>query len=486
MSQIKDGSSVHGQLSERYFEAAQIIGDSNATEPSDGISIDSHIGAMQELLRKQAQSLVSAGSNAMGDDPKYDLALVAKRLGDVALTAMSKFYAYRTDRVPAAWRHLYTDALILKSFHALSSAGMRLNDPTLDQVVDSLDRALITTGGQGQTLGPKWIEDTLCLLEEARKEYGDDEDRPSKRQKLSAVTTFSSEETYGRSTLSETKECLRHNGWGLSQFEAYMNESRGGPEPVVFTDLIGDWPAMVDRPWNDMDYLLSRTLGGRRLVPVEVGRSYVDEGWGQELIQFKDFMHKYIVAPDSADSNPPRPTGYLAQHQLFRQIPSLRNDTRTPDFCWADVPKHPADPSKDQPPLDMPQLNAWFGPARTITPLHTDGYHNLLCQVVGTKYVRLYPPSATPYMQPRPPEHGVEMSNTSAVDVGVLEGWDELPEDAGGVVTGEELEELREQLRGLDYKECILEPGDTLLIPIGWWHYVRSLSISFSVSFWWN
>ncbi|CAP70263.1 uncharacterized protein PODANS_3_3460, partial [Podospora anserina S mat+] len=38
----------------------------------------------------------------------------------------------------------------------------------------------------------------------------------------------------------------------------------------------------------------------------------------------------------------------------------------------------------------------------------------------------------------------------------------------------------------LEYVDCILEPGETLYIPVGWWHYVRGLSVSFSVSFWWN
>jgi lysine-specific demethylase 8 len=35
------------------------------------------------------------------------------------------------------------------------------------------------------------------------------------------------------------------------------------------------------------------------------------------------------------------------------------------------------------------------------------------------------------------------------------------------------------------YQECILTPGDALFIPPKFWHYVRSLSVSFSVSFWW-
>lgn len=36
------------------------------------------------------------------------------------------------------------------------------------------------------------------------------------------------------------------------------------------------------------------------------------------------------------------------------------------------------------------------------------------------------------------------------------------------------------------YQECVLQPGDVLFIPVRHWHYVRSLELSFSVSFWWS
>lgn len=36
------------------------------------------------------------------------------------------------------------------------------------------------------------------------------------------------------------------------------------------------------------------------------------------------------------------------------------------------------------------------------------------------------------------------------------------------------------------YLECVLRPGDVLFLPARHWHYVRSLELSFSVSFWWS
>ncbi|KYK59536.1 uncharacterized protein DCS_00666 [Drechmeria coniospora] len=514
------------KLLSRYLEAANTIAHTSVPglelpDPSDPRpgdephhpDKDPQARAVDELLRRQAGLLVQMHKAAATlkadqcrDDPQTAQAarrLLQRRLDDVASMAMTRFYSCRFDRVPYHWRCLYTDVLILVThLHALTSlrAHGQLDHGTLDLIVDRLDRALITTGGVGR-LGAPWIEKTLTLLEEAciRRDEAEQQSRWTE-----TASTFSDHEPYQRPPLSSDPDrtCPRYRGWTLDMFERYMNDSPDGPKPVVFTDLIDDWPALKQRPWRQPDYLLSRTIGGRRLVPVEVGRSYVDDGWGQELIQFRHFLDKYVRRCSSTESPPHEgapseqargegqgqgqgrgQVGYLAQHDLFRQIPSLRNDISIPDLCWSAVPPHPTTPSKNQRPVEEPQLNAWFGPAKTITPLHNDGYHGLLVQVVGTKYVRLYPPQApAECMRPRPAENGVDMSNTSELDVGVLEGWDEPPAAmSAATVAG-----MKRRLDGVAYRECVLSPGDALVIPIGWWHYVRSLSVSFSVSFWWN
>lgn len=118
---------------------------------------------------------------------------------------------------------------------------------------------------------------------------------------------------------------------------------------------------------------------------------------------------------------------------------------------------------------------------------------------MGYKYVRLYAPEETQKLYPRSvDENGVDMSNTSQVDLDEAMGaWNDIscwPQTSyQNTYTDAELRELRETFeahfpafRFAPYVEAILAPGDLLYLPIGWWHYVRSLTPSFSVSFWFN
>ena len=266
-------------------------------------------------------------------------------------------------------------------------------------------------------------------------------------------------------------------------FETFQRHLDEPATPLIIPDTLSQWPA--SQRWHDPTYLLRLTLGGRRLVPVEIGKSYTDEEWSQTIMSFKDFITTYLLPRE------PKEIGYLAQHDLFSQIPALKSDILIPDYCYTSPPNPSAAVSQTAGlalalQLDEPLLNAWLGPKGTKTPLHTDPYHNILCQVVGYKYVRLYPPSETAKLYPRGVDtsNGVSMENTSHVDVSHARS-----RSLGGRTDLDALREMHEKFplfEEAEFVEGVLGPGECLYVPLGWWHYVEGLTVSFSVSFWWN
>jgi len=81
---------------------------------------------------------------------------------------------------------------------------------------------------------------------------------------------------------------------------------------------------------------------------------------------------------------------------------------------------------------------------------------------MGRKYVKLYSDQMTPNLYP----HQGLLSNTSEIDA-------ECIDDAKFPLATQ-----------AEFTHAVLEPGQMLYIPAGHWHYIRSLDISFSVSFW--
>lgn len=214
-------------------------------------------------------------------------------------------------------------------------------------------------------------------------------------------------------------------------------------QPVIITNAISFWPAMSK--WN-LSYI--KEIAGSRLVPVEIGSKYTEDSWTQKLMTISDFIENYILEAEKET----KPVGYLAQHQLFEQIHELQEDIIIPTYCCLGENE------------DI-SVNAWFGPKGTVSPLHYDPKHNFLCQVMGQKYIRLYSPHVSNSLYPH---EGHLLENTSQVDV-------EKPDF-------EKFPLFKELL----YTEFVLEPGEMLYMPPKYWHFVKSLSISFSVSFWWE
>ncbi|XP_060063787.1 bifunctional peptidase and arginyl-hydroxylase JMJD5-like [Ylistrum balloti] len=242
-------------------------------------------------------------------------------------------------------------------------------------------------------------------------------------------------------------------------------------QPVIITNAMDHWPAMDKRRWS-LNYLQKRA--GYRTVPIEIGSKYTDDKWTQKLMTIGEFIDQFITTEmkSSTDdislrSKHVNPVGYLAQHQLFNQIPELLDDILIPDYCLlgGTGSENPdtSDACRQEDTEDV-DINAWFGPKGTVSPLHHDPKENFLAQVVGRKYVRLYSEAMTPYLYP----YDGFMDNTSRVDI-------EHPNFS-----------MFPRFKNATYRECVLDEGEMLFIPRKCWHFVKSLSISFSVSFWWK
>jgi len=368
--------------------------------------------------------------------------------------------------VQRCWLRLHEDASLWRAVELLCDAaeGRSLGpgkiseaDDWMTRLVRVLDLGLIVSGG---TFRGELYEAVFANLEPFVQQLDMTD---------SAPTSFHVEQP----KILESQHLVpAASEPSLEAFQLHLDNQT---TPLILTGVIDSWPAMST--WQDPTHLLRLTLGGRRCVPIEIGETYTHADWRQEIMPFRQFMNEYLLPPQ------PQEIGYLGQHNLFHQIPALQREIRTPDYCFS-APPETTPTSRlglpPVPPVDEPQRNVWLGPKGTRTPLHTDPYHNIFCQVLGYKYVRLYPPEATESVYPRGvDENGINESNTSMVEI-------KFDRKASGNVTVEDGDMFPQFGEWREYREAIVGPGECLYIPAGWWHYIESLTTSYSVSFWWN
>lgn len=279
--------------------------------------------------------------------------------------------------------------------------------------------------------------------------------------------------------------------------ERFLTSAMAPGAPAVLKGLARAWPALAK--WRDPAYL--RAVAGARTVPVETGEHYLHETHASELLTLDAFLDEYLdgySTPEEDDDDDARATtgevretkrtnasetddaddrvrrrrknkkkmGYLAQHALLDQIPALRRDVLVPDYCALTLERDDARAENER---EGVAIRAWLGPRGTVSPTHRDPTHNLLVQAVGSKYVRLYAPSQerAMYLFSDP-----KRSNAARAD----------PRDA----LAEKQARAFPAFSGAPFSDAVLEPGDALYVPPGWFHYVQSVTSSFSVSFWWK
>lgn len=220
---------------------------------------------------------------------------------------------------------------------------------------------------------------------------------------------------------------------------SFFKEHYATMQPVRITAMMKDWKAV--RGWSPAS--LRRRFGA---VPVKVAQNRdttafydlnVHEISGEttfgawvdwvEATRFSN--HAYLVANNNGLSGPLR--AMVNDIGFFR---GLMNPLEIDGFVYL-----------------------WYGPGGTVTPLHHDTTNIILCQVRGQKRITLIDPA-----------------------------WAELLRDRVAFYSLIDLE--APDLRRFPYFADIplltttLSEGQALFIPAGWWHFVRALSVSISIS----
>jgi ribosomal protein L16 Arg81 hydroxylase len=111
--------------------------------------------------------------------------------------------------------------------------------------------------------------------------------------------------------------------------------------------------------------------------------------------------------------------------------------------------------------VSAPHGMMWIGPAGTVTSLHHDLTNNFIAQLVGRKRVKLLPSS----------EVGKVYNHRH-----VFSEIPDLEDPALDLLRHPRLTEVR-------IYDIMLEPGEILFMPFGWWHQVKSLDFSVTITY---
>jgi histone arginine demethylase JMJD6 len=235
----------------------------------------------------------------------------------------------------------------------------------------------------------------------------------------------------------------RRRKLSLDEFEQeYVNKLK----PVIIEDVAQSWPAFSK--WSPSYF---REVLGDKPVLVD-----------GELMLMREFMNAVEV------STPQAPSKYLTGTSIPRFFPELLADIQT-DLHYAggsylrnpflvERLRHLIDISEEYGLLEL----LVCGAGGVFPNLHYDAYHlhAFVVQICGTKEFTLYPPEQTPYLYPNPRQR-----NTSLM--GDMRKVDPLkfPEFA----------KARPE-------RVVVEPGEMIFVPSGWWHTTRMLSHSIAVT----
>ncbi|MCP2729137.1 cupin-like domain-containing protein [Limnofasciculus baicalensis] len=223
--------------------------------------------------------------------------------------------------------------------------------------------------------------------------------------------------------------------------EEFLEKYYSTNTPLIITDMMGDWQAMSS--WCP-EFIKENY--GNCLVQVQTNRNSdpnyeINTETHKKTIELREYVDMVVNGGDTNDYYMVANNGNLDREDFK----GLLNDIQMfPEFI---------DPLKSK-----QRVFFWFGPAGTITPLHHDTMNIFMAHIYGRKRWRLISPAYTPLVYN---------------NIGVFSEIDlENPDD--------EKYPLFKDVRVI---ETVLEPGEVIFVPVGWWHQVKGLDVTIALSF---
>ncbi|KAG5896363.1 hypothetical protein JTB14_005841 [Gonioctena quinquepunctata] len=225
-----------------------------------------------------------------------------------------------------------------------------------------------------------------------------------------------------------------------SKIKCIINNSK---EPILIRNTL---------KWELLDWSLEdwkNNIGDEKMV-FRLGRNQktVQPQWERKTRLFEETF-EYFLKHTQGDSLEWLYFDYKYLNNCFNNVHKLRSEIR-----WD--------------PLGFPEIKPedctiWIGSKGAHTPCHIDTYgYNLVYQVYGKKLWMLFPP-----------EESLKPSRVPYEESSI---YSELN------FFSPNLDDFKSFTNKC--KKVVLQPGDVLLVPHKWWHYVENLEMSISINVW--
>lgn len=213
--------------------------------------------------------------------------------------------------------------------------------------------------------------------------------------------------------------------------------------PLILTDAIAHWPAL--KLWTP-EYLKAKV--GDRIVEYQGDRA------GDPDFERNKDAHRRSGPFDAFIDRIQRPDAgndaYITAYNSASNRAAL--SVLTPDLGPIDALLDPAGPT--------PEGMMWIGPAGAFTALHHDLTNNLIVQLVGRKRLVILPASEVAYIPN---------------DQHVFSAIPDLENTRLDPQTFQRVANARAYI-------VELKAGEALFMPVAWWHQVRALDFSVTVT----